>query len=774
MRLRETRFRRTLLVVVGLMMALGAAAQTSGNASALPDGRQWELVSPPNKNGALIAALEAEGGVAQAAAEGGAFTWAASTAIGAESAGNSAPEWSQVLSTRGAGGWSSRDIALPREAPAGIPPGKLSEYQFFSSNLSLGLVSSEAPISPEATEKLNALYLRNDVGSGYLPLVTHSNVPSQAKFGALGFEDASLDLSHIVFTSPGALTSHALTGENLYEWAGGQLRLVSMLPEGEGGTATAGASLGEGDNDARGTVSSDGSRIIWGEHSGKYSGSLYMRDTTKGETQGERGETVQLDIAQGAREPVTHNGEFQTTSADDSRVFFTDPQRLTKDATTSLKPDLYVFETTNDEDEPLKGTLTDLTVDRNAGESADVRGLLPGASEDGSYVYLVATGVLSTAENAQHEKAAPGADNLYVLHETGAGWESGSFTTTFIAQLSGDDASDWADGDKDPGSLAGLTSRVSPDGRYLAFMSDRELTGYDNHDANSGAADEEVFLYDVSTERLVCASCDPTGARPVGVQDEGRNSTILNGRLLVDENEIWGGGRWLAANIPGWTPAGGSRVFYQSRYLSDSGRLFFNSSDPLVPQDANGTEDVYEYEPSGVGSCAASSVTFSERSGGCVDLISSGTSSEESVFLDASENGGEVFFLTAARLVAHDYDTSLDVYDARECTTQSPCVTGSVAPPECMTADACRASSTPQPSIFGSPSSQTLSGAGNLTPAATVKPQAKKPLTRVQRLAKALKACKQKPKKQRPACKKHAHSRYGASAKTRTTSRGGK
>ena len=86
----------------------------------------------------------------------------------------------------------------------------------------------------------------------------------------------------------------------------------------------------------------------------------------------------------------------------------------------------------------MKGTLTDLTVDHNAGESAGVEGMLPGASEDGSYVYLVATGVLSEAANSEHEKAAPGANNLYVLHDTGAGW-----TTTFIARLSGEDAHDW-------------------------------------------------------------------------------------------------------------------------------------------------------------------------------------------------------------------------------------------------------------------------------------------------------------------------------------------
>ena len=60
------------------------------------------------------------------------------------------------------------------------------------------------------------------------------------------------------------------------------------------------------------------------------------------------------------------------------------------------------------------------------------------------------------------------------------------------------------------------TARVSPDGQWLAFMSELPLTGYDNHDAVSGKPDEEVYLLRRAGWALVCASCDPTGARPHG------------------------------------------------------------------------------------------------------------------------------------------------------------------------------------------------------------------------------------------------------------------
>ncbi len=84
-----------------------------------------------------------------------------------------------------------------------------------------------------------------------------------------------------------------------------------------------------------------------------------------------------------------------------------------------------------------------------------------------------------------------------------------------------------------------------------------------------------------------------------------------------------------------------------------------------MPQASNGKEDVYEYEPEGVGSCTYSS--------GCIGLISSGTSNQESAFLDASENGDDVFFMTSAQLVPADTDDAYDIYDAHVCSESSPC-----------------------------------------------------------------------------------------------------
>lgn len=274
---------------------------------------------------------------------------------------------------------------------------------------------------------------------------------------------------------------------------------------------------------------------------------------------------------------------------------------------------------------------------------------------------------------------------------------------------------------------------MSPDGKWLAFMSQRSLTGYDNKDAVSGQPDEEVYLYKGQTGQLACASCNPTGARPDGViYGKGASSAIP----LAGGDGVWPVTSWLAANVPGWTPYSLSGTLYQSRYLSNSGRLFFNASDALVPRDVNGAEDIYEYEPEGVGPqsapCGPAATSGGEvfkpergsevegrsvqEGAGCVGLSSSGTSGEESGFLDASETGSDVFFLTAAKLAPQDFDDALDVYDAHECTIAAPCLPEKTTPPPCVTAEGCRSTPVPQPAIFGAPSSSTFSGVGNIIP----------------------------------------------------------
>jgi hypothetical protein len=507
-----------------------------------------------------------------------------------------------------------------------------------------------------------------------------------------------------------------------------------------------------GNSALRNALSEDGDRTVFETTFNGGSRHLYMRDAALGQT-------VQVDALEAGLKAPGGAPVLQLASSDGSRIFFKDSGRLTGDATArpEVDPeeqDLYECEVKVTAGH-LECALSDLTVDSNPSESANVLGLLAGADDTGRFVYFVANGRL--AAGAVHgdcpdseELNTTSSCNLYV-RDTVTG------ITRLVAVLSGSDRRAWSTYGLD--DLGGYAIRVSPNGQYLAFMSERPLTGFDNRDAKSSVRDEEVFEYSLAANTLTCVSCASSGTRPQGVFDTGG---FLG--LLADRKGLWGS-QWLAASIPSWTSVDVAHALYQSRYLSDSGRLFFNSATPLVPSDSNGLEDVYEYEPAGVGGC--------DLPTGCQGLISSGGSSEESAFMDASADGSDVFFLSSAQLSKADTDNAYDVYDAHVCSAGAPCAAEGVAvPPPCGTADACRAAPSPQPDIFGSPASQTFSGSGNA--AQPVVPKvAVKSLTRAQKLTKALSACKRvKGKAKQAACVKRARKAYGPVKKKRAKRRG--
>jgi hypothetical protein len=686
--------------------------QAAGGSFSLLDGRQWELVSPPSKMGAQIfppgGGTPGTSGVLQAAAAGNAIVYQTNVPTNDEPQGYVRNE--TVLSTRGTDAeWSTQNISVPHDQEAGSLGEVGLEYRAFSPDLSraalLPVTTEFTPLSPEASESTS--YLRTDYPPGdpeahcvsacYRPLVTgkpgYANVPSGTVFGeepngvcrqrvcGPTFMGGSPDLSHVILSSPAQLTETPAPAGGVYEWSAGRLRLVDVLPKGEEGPAILAGSQDARLTDSRHAVSDDGERVILeggssgGNEGGNTGGNgLYLREGATSEA----GETIRLDALQGGAGPSA-GVVYMTASSDDSRVFFVDRGHLTASSSASGE-DLYEY----DLNAPVGSRLSDLSVDANAGEAAEVESVI-GASEDGSYVYFGASGVLA-------EGAKAGALNLYMRHDG---------VTKLIAVLPANDYEAFYN------EFHGMHGRVSPDGNWLAFMSTGDLTGYDTRDAASGERDAEVYLYDAVTGRLVCASCNPTGARPSG-------AFVEAGRQLEG---------WVAASVPQWTFIEGAGIglgtFYQSRYLSDGGRLLFDSLDALVPQDVNGTEDVYEYEPPGVGGCTASSALFAVHADGCVGLVSSGASPAESTFLDASETGGDIFFLTRSQLVPQDYDTARDVYDAQECTSVEPCASTAVQPPACTTEASCKASPTPQPALYGAPASATFSGTGNLTSSST-------------------------------------------------------
>jgi NHL repeat len=768
-------------------------SQTQGTFQTLPvsagvlaDGRAWEMVSPAEKDGSGIEALSFEGGLIQASPDGNTVSYVANGPVEAAPAGSRAPEPTQVLSVRSQGGWSSQDLMTVHDRGEGFVPGEPAEYRLFSEGLAVSLLQpplggvqplEEPPLAPGATEK--TIYVRADppvipdpgeepryreaaanaafMAPGFAALLTGQNTTGGFA-GRVQTLDATPDLAHVVFESTVGLLSGQSAG--LYESSPGKaLGLVSVLPDGMPASSPA---LGDEGINVRGALSDDGSRVFFwaeGEHEGE-APALYMRDTS-------RDETLKLSAAQGVTEPVGEEGEvdFQAATPDGSRVFFTDTVPLTPGSTQqqAQQADLYECEIVERAGK-LACNLTDLTPVATGG-SADVLNVIPGVSEDGSTVFFVANGVLAPGAVQGHctheatETPIPGAVcDLYVWHEG---------QVRLVAVLSNADSGDWGslrgsgrvtDFVENRPDLADVTSRVSANGEYLAFMSEQPLTGYDNHDANNPAVrDQEVFLYQRSTGLLTCVSCNPNGPS-VGVHDLQQSGEGVG--LVVDRRQDWLGA-FLAGSVPGWTALGLDGATHQPRYLSDEGRLFFNSPDRLVPQATNDKMDVYEYEPNGLGSCALVQ--------GCVSLISSGSAEQESAFLEASENGDDAFFVTAQPLVAADQDSDYDLYDARVCTPGSPCLTSEQSSQRpCETTASCRPSMTSPLGVTAPGSETEPANQPTSAPAAEHKVLASptqrhrsKP-TRGQLLAKALRSCRRHHKrgKTRHACETLARKRY--------------
>ena len=645
------------------------------------------MVSPPDKHAGAIRLGYGEGHI-QAAADGEAVAYLSAGSLEERPEGSRAPERATVLSSRsGPGLWSFADLSPPNATVAPTPPGFGFEYKLFDPNLGAALLEprSGTPLSPAASERTP--YLRDNAGPAYTPLLSGcpeapapcdpaveagADVPAgtvfgvkpltspfKAPVGVAEIQGASSDLGHVALYSRGAALAEGMPVEALYEWSATappheRLQTVSALPASEGGGVVIGE-LGSYSVSVQNAVSGDGARVFWSKVTGpgtRPSG-LYVRDA-------ERGETLRLDEVQGGFGTGEAQPLFQGASADGRVAFFTDTQNLTPDANES-GADLYRCEIVV-EAGTLKCDLSDLsahTVDPF--ESAEVQGLLAGLAEDGSRAYLVARGVLEGEGSAE---ATPGAPNLYL-------WQAGE-GMRFVATLGEGDAHDWggfaAELPSEDESAAEQSAAASPSGRYLAFVSARSLTGYDNRDAESEEAAQEVFRYDAEANggkgQLVCASCDPSGARPAALA----GGPGVGGAPFYDFQELWSGGQMLAGTLPDATKLGNTGAsLYRPRAVHDNGRLFFNAADGLVSADSNGNWDAYEYEPTGEGTCTPSSSGSgtAQVPGGCVSLISSGTGEEEAAFLDASEGGNDAFFFTPAPLSALDEDKVTDVYDAR-------------------------------------------------------------------------------------------------------------
>jgi hypothetical protein len=527
------------------------------------------------------------------------------------------------------------------------------------------------------------------------------------------FQGASDDLNRVVFSESAKLTPEAPAGVDLYDSFAGYVRLVSWLPNGSptvgvlaNGYEPEDSTCCSGPAPFTHSVSADGSRVVFqaGER-------LYVRIHPEQPQSPVNGAeectdtadacTEELDSRQGGSE--AGGGEFKWATPDGSRVFFMDERDLTPGATAAPgSPDLYEYNA----EAAVGSRLTDLTVDE--AEHADVLGV-SGISDTGSYVYFVAQGSLTSQANSAGDQAISGQPNLYVRHRAETVF-IGTLNPTFDEQINaGSDASDW--------EAPAMTSRVTSSGQYIAFDSTRSLTGYDNADVVGGVPDDEIFVYDATRAELKCVSCSPTGA-----------PSTAYARIGVPLKDQFGGGSPLKA------------VGYLQRNLSEDGHVFFSTAEKLLPAATNGVSNVYEYAD------------------GALRLLSTGTSSRPSYFLDASPSGDDVFITSSQDLPSGGEGAEFKVYDDR--------VDGGF--PEPATPEECESETCRGPVTAAAPLSQppttVVFGQGNIKPAiqATSKSRSSGGATRATKLKQALKQCrKKKNRRKRAECEATAQHKYG-------------
>jgi hypothetical protein len=207
-------------------------------------------------------------------------------------------------------------------------------------------------------------------------------------------------------------------------------------------------------------------------------------------------------------------------------------------------------------------------------------------SGDGSRVYFVAHGVLADNLGVGGVGAVAGASNLY-LWERDAGHPAGQ--TRFIAGLEGSDLA---------------RAQMTPDGRYLLFLTASKLLNTGSGADSDGAVD--AYRYDTVTHTLVRVSTSVAGSGGNGPFDVS----------LADR---------------------------ASSMTADGSTVVFDSDEALSVADTDGVTDVYGWHD------------------GQVSLISAGGGRSAGV----SSSGRDIFFTTDVPLLAADGDANKDIYDAR-------------------------------------------------------------------------------------------------------------
>ena len=648
----------------------------------LPDCRAYELVSPSYGQGAVI--MGSSGPTSGVATNPPRVAYGVYFGLFPESTGEGMNSINDMyVSTRSDTGWSQRYVGLP--ASQGIFMG--GPYGAFLLSATQGIGPAQAQRGTQATPDLSRVIDYNwgfpgnssiraygsnapyvwDTTSGKLLERWPSNLAEVGEEKFIGMPRASADFSHFVFTSnvvfaeggeatPGKLGELPPTppGTNVLEqnWREesvydddvktGKVVLASR-------TSTGVPFRGRAFN-----ISDDGSHILMTKGA-SLRGNAALGGLNDIPIPFELEEAVEgakipgplylrVDADRTYEIAAGHTIEYVGSTDDGATVYITSKEQLTPDDHDSSS-DLYVWH----ESEPNSLTRVSVGDHGNAGNSDACA-----ANEE----WVSGCGV-----SLGHFKFSVGYVGGNGVSDGYLSSESGDIYFESPEKLVGDKGEA---GERNlylyrDGTVRYVTTmtpsqrinrmQVTPDGAHMALITASNLTDYNS------AGYSEMYRYDPEVGRVFCVSCRPDGQQPVS-------------DVLGSQNGL---------------------------FLTNDGRAFFSTKDPLVPRDTNEAEDVYEYTE-------GKAQLITTGIGPALDVLVGDQTGPGLV--NVSANGTDVYFASIDSLVTQDHNgAQLKIYDAR---------TGGGFPaereePKCVAADECHGAGNNPPAL---PADRTSAGLG--------------------------------------------------------------
>jgi hypothetical protein len=566
-----------------------ATFATYPDEAGLPDGRGYELVTPPDTGGRIptgspFGILGSAIPTPLASPDGGSVLFAVEGGSLGGLPGSGYLD-SYEARRRSDGRWITSFAGLSgAEAQESIPEGASPGHGITFHDV------STAGGSLDTGDPNGAFYLRyrdggvEPVGRGSLGDDTRAEPREVSEDGTrVVFATGLGNLAPSIQLEPDAPPTG--TGAVYQRALGGPTRVVSLLPNDVKPAA--------GEDAAYVGASADGSAIAF-----EIEGILYLRLDGK--------QTV--PVASG-------DPRFGGLSRDGRRLVYLQPNEAEPLVAGTQIPQgaIHVFDPEGGGDTPI-----------GSGDKA----VLVNVSADASHVYFV------SPQKLDGSKGVTGADNLYV-------WDGS--TSRFIATLEHEDVT----GDGEAGGLglwvplavdaspngttggpASAPSRSTPDGAVLVFEAAADLAP-----SYATGGHIEVYRYSALAGSLACVSCNPTGARPVSdaalmsrpsgeafislppinAITEIANVTPDGGRVLFQSGDRLGLSdrdvaldvyEWRASGVGGCARGGGCIGLISSgqstgdEYLyamsADGSDVFFWSGERLLSEDIGDAPSIYD------------------------------------------------------------------------------------------------------------------------------------------------------------------------------------